>query len=122
MLSIYLEYQKDLLNSWYAYSRLRDIAETCSDYGIYFNYIKIFNYIRYKFSLELWVRTFNKRALMYLEIGNYELSLRWYKMMLKYSWIINSATSEMTAYDGMSKWYYYLFELNKSKWINFMHY
>ena len=53
-----------------------------------------------------------------MALFEYKLGLRWYKLMLKYSWISNNKDFELIAFEGIANWYYYLERLKKSSFYH----
>lgn len=96
------------LDNWlYAYQRIKDVAEALEEYG------------KAHFSkLELCIQTFLKRAKIYTKFQDYLSATKWYKMMVKFWWLQDNPKYEVIAYEGLSKWYYYLLDIPKSKFYH----
>ena len=105
LIGIYYQYIKNYDDALYAYSRLIDVSESQKDYGTY-HFMLIY--------IDTWCKMYHKISKLYAMIGKHNHSLASYKQMLKFSWIGGFQQYEIFAYEGISKWYYYLLELQKS--------
>ena len=54
----------------------------------------------------------------YQQIKEYELALKCFKKQLQIAWHINSHEGEMSAFDNLAIQYFYLGDLEKSKYYN----
>ena len=54
----------------------------------------------------------------YQHLKKYENAIKSHKKQLEIAWVVNDRQHELKAYDYLGMQYYYLGELNKSKYYN----
>ena len=73
----------------HAYSKLRSAAEANEDF-------------------QTWSISLMRRGDLYIQLQEYKLALRWYKLALKYSWVSKNVEHEIQTYKSIANWYYYM--------------
>ncbi|CAI2382223.1 unnamed protein product [Moneuplotes crassus] len=95
IMAIYCEFQEDSENTIYCYRRLKDIAEVLEDH-------------------DLITTTYKRRAEIFNKLKDFTSAEICYKQMLVHTWILNSSSKEIEAYEGLFKTYYHLSDMTRS--------